>query len=132
LLSEIARIAEELSIADSMTLVTHAHGVPIGLPPFAEDTLVRIAQEAMTNVIKHARAKTIQVNLIYDADQLTLRVEDDGCGFDVAAANDRDAGYGLLGMRERTEKLGGELTISSVRGSGTLIKVVVPTAKLAV
>jgi ligand-binding sensor domain-containing protein len=68
--------------------------------------------------------------ITYDTEQLTLRVQDDGTGFDVSSTmRDNDGRYGLLGMRERAEKLGGELTISSESGRGTMIEVVVPQGR---
>lgn len=130
LMSEFARIADELALGSSLRLVTHEQGDPVKLAPFAEDTLIRIAQEAMTNVLKHAGATTIQLDLVNEPAQMTLRIRDDGCGFDMAPIAGRsESGYGLLGMRERTEKLGGALTISSAPSQGTLIEVVLPRTR---
>jgi ligand-binding sensor domain-containing protein/two-component sensor histidine kinase len=130
LLSELARIAEELGAGNSIKLQTQASGTPADLSPFTEDTLIRIGQEAMTNVIKHARARTIRIDLAFEPHELSLRIEDDGCGFDPASIGGGEGRYGLLGMRERTEKLGGELTVWSATGQGTIVRVVLPKGKV--
>ncbi len=127
IIGECERIADGLTTGNSVRLVTRGSAEAVELPPFTGDTLVRIAQEAMTNIVKHAGASTIELDLVNEASQLTLRIRDDGTGFDVASAIGANEGrYGLLGMRERTEKLGGTLTISSAPGRGTLIEVVLP------
>jgi signal transduction histidine kinase len=84
-----------------------------------ETACFRVAQEAVTNIVRHARAKTVAVKLDRTADALHLIVRDDGIGFDVASALarvDRGGTFGLIGMRERVALVGGELDIKS--GSG--------------
>jgi signal transduction histidine kinase/ligand-binding sensor domain-containing protein len=128
--SEFLRIADELAIGVVIEFTISPNAAPPDLPLLMEDTLIRIAQEALTNAAKHGRAKTICINLIYGIKQLILRIMDDGCGFDASSAKyGTDGRYGLLGMRERTEKLGGELKISSAAGKGTIIEVIVPLGK---
>jgi signal transduction histidine kinase len=78
------------------------------LPPEMETTIYRVVQEALTNVVKHARARRVEVAVRELAGTLELRVADDGTGFDPGAA---DGGYGLVSMRERVELAGGELRI---------------------
>jgi signal transduction histidine kinase len=90
----------------------------------AETVLYRIAQEALTNVLKHADARTVRVSLIRSGSGVTLAVQDDGTGFDPEAV--RDGGVGLLGMRERIALLGGRLTIESSDGAGTMLAAEVP------
>jgi two-component system, NarL family, sensor histidine kinase DevS len=94
------------------------------LPPAAETALYRIAQEAFTNVLKHAGAARVTVRLGRRDDIVTLVVHDDGKGFD--PANVREGSLGLLGMRERVALLGGRLTIDSTEGAGTLLEAEVP------
>jgi signal transduction histidine kinase len=92
-----------------------------------ESYLLRIGQEATTNAVKHARASAIGLELAYDEDAVQLTVQDDGCGFDVVSAASGESGhFGLLGMRERTEKIGGTLEIRSNSGQGTILQVKVP------
>jgi signal transduction histidine kinase len=94
-----------------------------------EQALYRIVQEALNNVLKHARATSVRVQLEFDAAQVQISVADDGSGFDPAAAP-AGAGrsLGLISMRERAAEIGGTLTIHSTPGSGTIVRVVVPRA----
>ena len=89
-----------------------------------EQALFRVAQEALANVARHSDAESVEVDLIYDADALTLRVADDGCGFD--PAKDGGDGFGLRSMSERLVKLGGRLDVESAPGKGTRVNGVCP------
>jgi signal transduction histidine kinase len=92
-----------------------------------EQHLLRIAQEAVANVVKHAGASTVSINLHTEGRQLNLRVKDNGRGFEPAGAFAALGGhFGLLGMRERAERLGGELLLQSHPGEGTEVEVRVP------
>jgi signal transduction histidine kinase len=99
------------------------------LTPEYETVLFRITQEALSNVAKHAQATQASIRLELDRTQVCLEVLDDGRGFDVAQAlggADKQAGWGLLGIQERTSLLGGEHRIESAPGKGTRISVSVP------
>jgi signal transduction histidine kinase len=99
------------------------------IPEALEQHLLRIAQEAVTNALKHAKAQTIWVELEARASMLRLRVRDDGQGFDPSASFSIVGGhFGILGMRERAARLGGKLHLASGPGSGTHIEVSVPFA----
>ncbi|MBK6429653.1 histidine kinase [Candidatus Amarolinea dominans] len=94
-------------------------------PPALETACFRIAQEALTNVARHAAASTVWVTLQRTADRLSLTVRDDGGGFDVAAARERAVlgnSIGLLSMQERALLTGGHLVIESAVGAGTTIQ----------
>jgi len=92
-----------------------------------EHNLLRIAQEAVTNVLNHADASTIWLRLRMEPDRLFLTIDDNGCGFELSGAFATEGGhFGLLGMRERAERLGGELDLSSELGVGTHVKVSIP------
>jgi hypothetical protein len=91
------------------------------LPQELEDEILRIAQEAVTNVVRHAGASTVSVDLRYSPESLLLRIADDGCGFDVAAASSNDGHFGVKGMRERAEKITGQLEVESLTGKGTRV-----------
>ena len=95
------------------------------LPAPIETALFRIVQEAMNNVLRHARAKHASVTLVRDAEQVSLRVTDDGQGFDI---QQRRSGkhVGLWSMRERVEQLGGQFDVLSTPGQGTTVTTVVP------
>jgi signal transduction histidine kinase len=96
--------------------------VPV-LPPAWQENLLRIGQEALTNTLKYARAKHFGTRLVCNAKQVRLELSDDGDGFQV---KDRHDGFGLTGMRERAEEMGGNLKISSSRGMGTTITAILP------
>lgn len=104
--------------------------LPVGLdearlPEELETTLYRIAQEALTNITRHAHAAHVGITLERRRAAVTLIVEDDGCGFDVEQAL-RGSRLGLLGMRERVEMVGGTLTIESQPAHGTTVIVQLP------
>jgi signal transduction histidine kinase len=93
------------------------------LSPDAETALYRIAQEALTNVAKHAKAANVDIILERRPDSVLLIVEDDGVGFDPATAGVADQRFGLLGMQERAGLVGATLEIESSEGQGTTILV---------
>ena len=94
------------------------------LSPDVEQCIYRVAQESVTNVAKHAKAKTLTVNLEYIEEKVALTVHDDGVGFDVEK-RDKANHYGLEGMQERAQLVVGELTVISRPGEGTTVKLVV-------
>ena len=98
------------------------------LPLAVEEVLYRIAQEALHNVVKHAGARQVRVELGRIASGVRLRVADDGKGFDPARVP--DGHLGLAGMRARADKIGARFSVKSVPGEGTTIEVVVPNAAL--
>lgn len=105
-------------------------GVERRLPSEVETALFRIAQEAMTNIVKYAHAHQVQIEFTFEARQVALQISDDGQGFDlegVLAQRLQDGrGLGLLGMRERAELLGGRLEVQIEAGRGTQIRVQLP------
>jgi signal transduction histidine kinase len=111
------------------TLTTHFHsiGEKVELPAEIENELLRIAQECMTNVLKHAGAQQVEIRLVFGSDTVSLSIADDGTGFDPRAHHD---GFGLVGMRERAERIGAHLLVSSRPGHGTRIETVIPKGGL--
>ena len=102
-------------------------GTPSELPQDYEQHLLRIAQEAVTNALKHASATKILIKLHMEARKLYLRIVDNGRGFEQDGVFASLGGhFGLIGMRERAERLGGELTLASEPGKGTEVQVRVP------
>ena len=108
-------------------------GEPVRLPPSAESAVYRIVQEALTNVLKHARADTVSVSVEHRAGEVRVIVEDDGVGFDPEAVSqspeDRAPAkprLGLSGIRERLSLLGGGLTLESSPGVGTTLFIAIP------
>ncbi|WP_061962661.1 sensor histidine kinase [Demequina aurantiaca] len=98
------------------------------LPMHLQTALLRIVQGAMANVIQHAQADSATVELVADSETVSLRVSDDGVGFDVAAvsgapSSHRDSSFGLRATRERVDQLGGECVVESSIGAGTVVAV---------
>jgi signal transduction histidine kinase len=86
----------------------------------------RIFQECMTNVIRHAQAKSVRVALVQEEENILLVVEDDGIGFSESGLSNSLGSLGLLGMKERAQFCGGDVQISSFPGKGTTVTVRVP------
>lgn len=123
-LSETAR---RLTNETNIRTQVEVNGAFRPLPRLVEDNLLRIGQEAVNNAVQHAQAKLIAVNLVFDARRVQLSIRDDGLGFDNQAADNGHAGhFGLIGMRERAEQIGGTLSIHSTEGSGTEVVAEVP------
>ncbi|MEX0768777.1 MAG: GAF domain-containing sensor histidine kinase [Microthrixaceae bacterium] len=114
----VARFAErsDLSATFNVTRPEERLTVPV------ENELLRILQEALNNVAKHARATFVSVTWDVNGGNFQLEVADDGQGFEVARGV-RDSSYGLVGMRERADVIGADLTIESSPGSGTVLRV---------
>jgi len=100
------------------------------LKPVISLTVFRIVQEALNNVVKHAKANTVVMQLEFLDESLRLFVYDDGVGFDTVRLNERNedvsSGFGLVSMRERIELLGGDMRISSEPGKGTRLNIIIP------
>ena len=98
------------------------------LPPDLSSTLLRIAQEAINNALKHSHAKRVRVGLQFGANEIVMLIEDDGVGFDttVQSTADLEGGYGIYSMQERATLYGGTFQIESTIGWGTRIKVSLP------
>ncbi|WP_261809114.1 sensor histidine kinase [Nonomuraea sp. C10] len=91
------------------------------LPPLdsaAEVAVLRVAQEALHNALRHAEAARVTVRLSYEGGGLVLTVEDDGTGFEQGASR----GLGLISMKDRAESVGGRMTVSSAPGKGTTVR----------
>ena len=110
-------------------VIFKAPNTPFDLPPSVATTLFRISQEAMNNIVRHAQASTATIVLQLNSQQVQLRVEDNGCGFDQERVS-QDAVHanqlGLVGVRERAQLLGGKVTIESVPGKGSHLLAVIP------
>ena len=93
------------------------------LPPEIEKVLLRISQEALSNVVKHAQAREVQVELILDSQRARLCVKDDGLGFE---PQEDGGSFGLTSMQDRAKALGGVWTIRSEPGRGTEVQASIP------
>lgn len=131
-------VLDDLGLAASLESLARSTPLPkvqvdttsTPLPEHVETAVYRIAQEALQNVMKHADAQHVHLRLAVNAGAVLLEVSDDGAGFDPAAASERagPGGYGLPGMQQRAELLGGQLTAESVPGRGTVVRLRVPVS----
>lgn len=126
LASAFADIAQQLTTGTEVRV--DVLGQPRRLPPHVENNLFRIGQEALTNAFKHAQAGAIRVELRFDEETVRLAVNDDGRGFDTQAVLAAEGHFGLVGIRERTQILGGRLSVLSSAGAGSwiVVEVAVP------
>lgn len=126
----LRRVAQTAAERAGAELNLHVPTQLNGIPPDIEQQLYRVAEEALNNVVRHARARRIDLKLEYTESALTLTVRDDGSGFDPSqtAANGH---YGLVGMKERAELINGSLEIKSQPGAGTIIQLTVPLQEMA-
>ena len=111
-----AAIAPELKIS----------GAYRELDPRIEREVLRIAQEALANVVHHAKATATTVELLYFSDSVTLAIKDNGIGFVVDEGAQKEGHFGLLGMKERAAAIDGELQVASEPGNGTNVSLRVP------
>jgi signal transduction histidine kinase len=119
-----------MQLAGSAAVELRVSGQERALPPETHSELIKIAQEALTNALVHAHAAHVEVALEFDDDETRLRVEDDGVGFEAppADSDEAEAGihFGLVGMRERAERIGARLDLNSEPGRGAEVEVTVP------
>ena len=121
LLAAIEKLASECK-ADGIHAAVRLRGTPRALPEPVEITLYRAAQEALTNVRRHARASKLDIELAFASGSgIRLRVEDDGVGSDLL-----NQGFGLVGLRERAESVGGSMSVRSALGGGFTLEIELP------
>lgn len=120
---------EQMTSDTSIQVSVSVQGTPCSLSTYVSQNLLRMGQEALTNILKHAQAEAIWIKLIYESEYVCLSVRDNGRGFVLSAANNSlGAGFGLIGMYQRAERIGGQLTITTQPGEGTEIVVRVPVS----
>jgi NarL family two-component system sensor histidine kinase YdfH len=124
MLEEIEHFQEATGIACESDLTALE-----GLSESASTQVMNLAREGLTNIARHAQAHHVWIRTREDQDRLEIEVGDDGVGFDLATAESQSGHYGLLGLRERTRLLGGEVEIHSIPGEGTAIHFSLPNLK---
>lgn len=129
LAASLAQAARQLTETNDVRLKLHLEDGSRRFPPDVEYNLLRVAQEGISNAVKHSGARTIEVILEPTPRELRLSIRDDGAGFDTAIDSVAGPGhYGLIGMRERARQIGADLHLESEPGRGTLIRIVLPTS----
>lgn len=125
------QLSRDAASADAAEIRVSVEGSSRSLNPIVRDDIYRIAGEGMRNAMRHARARLIHVDIHYDQQNLRLRIRDDGIGIDAAILDGRGVSghWGLPGMRERAELIGGRLELRSRQGAGTEVELSVPAAK---
>lgn len=125
LVGSLQQSSIELTLHTSLQTDLKIVGTPKPVPPDIGMNLLRICQEAITNTLRHALAQTLQIEITFKADAIALCIRDDGKGFALQSARDL-GGFGLLGMQQRCDRLGGQFTLYSQPGRGTCILVEIP------
>lgn len=128
LVSALKYLADEGRELFKLEIHVEIEGSRQRLDPLIETVIFRVAQEALTNVSRHAGTEQAKLKLVFNPEQVILRVEDEGVGFDIHESLSPPRGWGLAGMQERTESLGGELLIESAPGAGTTVQAMLPVA----
>ena len=118
------------SNSDGLDVKIDIQGKTRRLDSVIETVLFRVAQEALHNVVRHAQSRQARIILVYQPQEITLQIEDSGLGFNTVQSFAPPRGWGLAGMRERVESVGGQLSIQSEPGKGTIVEVVVPVFDL--
>jgi signal transduction histidine kinase len=124
----IERVGARWSEEHEVPVTTTTTGNVVALPPAVDVTMLRVTQEALANVRKHAQATAVSMTLSYMGDVVVLDVQDDGAGLDGACPSPFSGGFGLKAMRERVEQLGGKMLVESEAGEGTTLVIEIPLA----
>ncbi len=117
--------AREVSRTKNLSVQVHAEELPEDIPDEHKTCIYRLIQEALHNIARHAKAKSVDIHLCQNADKLLLTIHDDGRGF----VPEREKGVGLLGMEERVKHLHGSFQVHSSPGEGTSIRVELPLSE---
>jgi signal transduction histidine kinase len=121
----LLHLARDFESATGLSVETSMVGLAHELPPTVQAQLIRIVQEALANVRKHAQAERVKVSAIEQGGSLLIEVADDGLGFDPQQAG-VEAHYGLTGMRERADMIGALITVEGRPGAGTTVRLQLP------
>ena len=126
LVAAVRWLARQARDSSEVDITVDALGDTERIPSQVASVLYRVAQEALTNAVRHAAPATVAIVVRADADTATLEVSDDGRGFDIAEAEARRPGMGLFSMRERVSLVDGQLDLTSAPGSGTRVVAKIP------
>lgn len=130
LVSAVRLVAEQLRGGMTCEIRTRVQGRPRRLPPNVENSLLRIGQEAVSNALKHAHPRLIELDFSYQDSVVSMAVADDGPGITAMKSDETDSRFGLRGMRERVARMNGQLTIGPRAEGGTRVEVIVTAPSL--
>src|SRR5215469_11082718 len=123
----LSNVAQQFGREFGIPVECSISGEPFLMNQVSAHEVLMIAREGLYNSIRHAHPHRIRLSVEFRDDACTLKIIDDGCGFDVHSLSEPSNNhYGLLGMRERVERLGGKFTLESNSGAGTQITIAVP------
>ncbi|MEO7998288.1 MAG: histidine kinase [Gemmatimonadaceae bacterium] len=130
LASAIETSAKSAVVDSEIVLRVDVRGRSRRLTPLIESTMLRIGREAVVNAVRHGRPTSIGIELAYAEASVELQIRDDGCGFDPDEVDDatRIGHWGISGMRERAQHVGGSFEMRGAHGIGTVVSLVIPTA----
>jgi signal transduction histidine kinase len=131
LVTAISDLTHRISLETGIPVRFERAGGPIALGTDCERSLLMSIREALHNALRHGAPKNLKVILSFDHPGVDIQIEDDGCGFDPSTIRSFNAHYGLIGMQERVEKLGGEFHLTSAPGAGTRVRLTIPAIKPA-
>jgi signal transduction histidine kinase/ligand-binding sensor domain-containing protein len=125
----IEDMAEKIADINSLKLVKNIADINDVLSKQSENSIYRIVQESLNNVVKHSNASTVEVTITKNRTDIKIIIKDDGEGFELerVKANRQKIGFGLIGMSERAKLLGGQTMIESAKGAGTRVSVTLPS-----
>lgn len=127
----LEQLAERSTVRGSVTVSYEGNGIATDLMPEHEHEIFRIAQEAVSNAVRHGKPTSVRISLTQESAHWLLAVRDNGCGMPRAPERHAQQGFGLESMRERANAIGGEWNIDSEWGAGTTVSVRVPKRAIA-
>jgi signal transduction histidine kinase len=119
----LRQLAERSTVPGGVTCTFEGGGIPTGLKPEHEHELLRIAQEAVSNAVRHARPHAVSITMTEESGHWILAVADDGAGMEQSPELSARQGFGLASMRQRASAIGGDWQIESAPGRGTRVSV---------
>jgi signal transduction histidine kinase len=126
-LFDLFDLARNLGREHGASVETQIEGEQSSLDPATDRTLLLVGREALRNAVQHAHAAHISVRVVFESSNVRMEIEDDGVGFDFGRSDLEERNhFGIIGMRERVEQLGGVFELSSNPGTGTLVIAEVP------